>query len=52
MSPPPQASSAQHKYEKERFRVEPGRIENYTIGRGTLAQQEAVKVRRLGLCIV
>ena len=26
--------------------MEPGRIENYTIGRGTLAQQEAVKVRK------
>ena len=44
LSPPPAVSAAQKKYEKERFRVEPGRIENYTLGRGNLANQEAYKV--------
>ena len=44
ISPPPNQSSAQQKYDKERFRVEPGRIENYTIGKGNLAQQESYKV--------
>ena len=44
ISPPPAQSGAQQKYERERFRVEPGRIENYTIGKGTLAQQESYKV--------
>jgi len=43
ISPPPNQSSAQQKYDKERFRVEPGRIENYTIGKGNLAQQESYK---------
>jgi len=43
ISPPPAQSGAQQTYERERFRVEPGRIENYTIGRGTLAQQESYK---------
>jgi len=43
ISPPPHVSSAQQKYDRERFRVEPGRIENYTIGKGTLAQQESYK---------
>jgi len=33
LSPPPTASSAQANYERERFRVEPGRIENYRPGR-------------------
>lgn len=37
-------SSAQRKYEQERFRVEPGPIENYSLGRGSLARQEAIKV--------
>lgn len=43
LSPPPTVSAAQKKYERERFRVEPGRIENYTLGRGNLANQEAYK---------
>jgi len=43
LSPPPNASSAQARYEKERFRVQPGKIENYTLGRGNLASQEAYK---------
>ena len=30
--------------DRDRFRVEPGRIENYTIGKGSLAQQESHKV--------
>jgi len=43
ISPPPAVSAAQKKYERERFRVEPGRIENYTLGRGSLANQEVYK---------
>merc|ERR1712106_133517 len=43
LSPPPAVSAAQKKYERERFRVEPGRIENYTLGRGSLANQEVYK---------
>ena len=43
-SPPPGVSTAQQRADRERFRVEPGRIENYTIGRGSLAQQESYKV--------
>ena len=37
-------SAAQQRSDRERFRVEPGRIENYTIGKGSLAQQESYKV--------
>ena len=37
-------SSAQRKYEQERFRVQPGKIEEYSLGRGSIAQQEAQKV--------
>ena len=44
LSPPPGVSAAQQRSDRERFRVEPGRIENYTIGRGSLAQQESYKV--------
>jgi len=33
LSPPPNASSAQARYERERFRVQPGRIEDYRPGR-------------------
>jgi len=33
LSPPPQASSAQARYERDRFRVQPGRIEDYRPGR-------------------
>lgn len=33
MSPPPSASSAQARYERDRFRVQPGRIEDYRPGR-------------------
>ena len=51
ISPPPAQSGAQQKYERERFRVEPGRIENYTIGKGTLAQQESYKVGK-DLCSI
>jgi hypothetical protein len=36
-------SSAQRKYEQERFRVQPGKIEEYSLGRGSIAQQEAQK---------
>lgn len=43
LSPPPGVSAAQQRSDRERFRVEPGRIENYTIGRGSLAQQESYK---------
>eukprot|EP00091_Calanus_sinicus_P022083 TRINITY_DN6846_c0_g1_i2.p1 TRINITY_DN6846_c0_g1~~TRINITY_DN6846_c0_g1_i2.p1 ORF type:complete len:498 (+),score=107.66 TRINITY_DN6846_c0_g1_i2:357-1850(+) len=43
ISPPPAVSAAQKRYESERFRVEPGRIENYTLGRGSLANQEVYK---------
>ena len=32
-------SSAQKKYEQQRFRVQPGPIENYSLGRGSLAQK-------------
>ena len=39
-------SSAQRKYEQERFRVQPGKIEEYSLGRGSIAQQEAQKVNR------
>ena len=44
LSPPPGVSTAQQRADRERFRVEPGRIENYTIGKGSLAQQESYKV--------
>lgn len=40
-------SSAQRKYEQERFRVQPGRIEEYSLGRGSIAQQEAQKVQSI-----
>ena len=43
-SPPPNVSSAQKAYDQERFRVQPGRIEDYSLGRGTLAQREAQQV--------
>ena len=45
VSPPPGVSAVQQRAERDRFRVEPGRIENYTIGKGSLAQQESYKVR-------
>ena len=35
-------------YEQERFRVQPGRIEEYSLGRGSIAQQEAQKVQSIG----
>ena len=38
-------SSAQKKYEQSRFRVQPGRIEEYSLGRGSIARQEVEKVR-------
>ena len=37
-------SAAQKRYEKDRFRVQPGRIEEYSLGRGSIARQEAEKV--------
>merc|ERR1711935_570802 len=40
-SPPPGVSGAQKNYDQERFRVQPGRIEDYSLGRGSLAQKEA-----------
>jgi len=43
LSPPPAASSAQAKYERDRFRVEPGRIQDYAPGRCSLANQEVYK---------
>lgn len=43
LSPPPTASSAQARYERERFRVEPGRIQDYAPGRCSLANQEVYK---------
>jgi len=43
LSPPPAASSAQARYERERFRVEPGRIQDYAPGRCSLASQEVYK---------
>merc|ERR1711981_1491547 len=43
LSPPPAASSAQERYERERFRVEPGRIQDYAPGRCSLASQEVIK---------
>ena len=44
VSPPPGVSAVQQRADRDRFRVEPGRIENYTIGKGSLAQQESYKV--------
>jgi len=41
LSPPPAASSAQEKYEKERFRVQPGRIEDYRPGRCSVNQRSS-----------
>jgi len=51
LSPPPTASSAQTRYERERFRVQPGRIEDYRPGRcsvnadkdGTLSNGSSLK---------
>merc|ERR550539_511970 len=43
VSPPPGVSAVQQRADRDRFRVEPGRIENYTIGKGSLAQQESYK---------
>ena len=43
-SPPPGVSAAQRQYDKERFRSQPGRIEDYTLGRGSIAQKEAREV--------
>ena len=37
-------SAAQKRYEKDRFRVQPGRIEEYSLGRGSIARQEVEKV--------
>jgi hypothetical protein len=52
-SPPPSESSAQKRYEAERFRVQPGRIEDYSLGRGSLAaaQREAQKVNKHFFCL-
>jgi len=50
-SPPPGVSGAQQQYDKERFRVQPGRIEDYSLGRGSLAQKEAQQAHRAGCSI-
>ena len=42
--PPPQTSSAQRQYEKERFKVQPGSIKDYSLGRGSLANKERLQV--------
>ena len=42
--PPPQTSSAQRQYEKERFKVQPGSIKDYSLGRGSLANRERQQV--------
>ena len=44
-SPPPGGSSGQQKFDTERFRGQPGRIEDYSLGRGSLAQKDAQQVR-------
>jgi len=50
-SPPPGVSGAQKNYDQERFRVQPGRIEDYSLGRGSLAQKEAQQAHRAGCSI-
>ena len=42
--PPPQTSSAQRQYEKDRFKVQPGSIKDYSLGRGSLANKERLQV--------
>ena len=42
--PAPQTSSAQRQYEKERFKVQPGSIKDYSLGRGSLANKERLQV--------
>jgi len=41
LSPPPSASSAQARYERERFRVQPGRIEDYRPGRCSVNEKRS-----------
>ena len=43
-------SSAQKKYEQQRFRVQPGPIENYSLGRGSLAQKVKGPQRDFKIC--
>merc|ERR1711935_433800 len=50
-SPPPGVSGAQKQYDQEGFRVQPGRIEDYSLGRGSLAQKEAQQAHRAGCSI-
>jgi len=50
-SPPPGVSGAQKQYDQDRFRVQPGRIEDYSLGRGSLAQKEAQQAHRAGCSI-
>lgn len=44
--PPPNVSSAQKNYEKDRFKVQPGPIKSYSLGRGSIATHERQKVRK------
>ncbi len=44
---PPSVSAAHEKYQQDRFRVQPGPIQNYGLGKGALAEQERKKVRTL-----
>ena len=46
--PPPNVSSAQKNYEKDRFKVQPGSIKSYSLGRGSIATHERQKVRYFG----
>jgi len=46
--PEPNVSSAQERYEKERFKVQPGSIDQYGLGKGSIADQERKKVIHWG----
>ena len=41
---PPNVSAAQKLYQKDRFRVQPGSIDSYGLGKGALAEAERKKV--------
>ncbi len=43
---PPNVSAAQKLYQKDRFRVQPGSIDSYGLGKGALAEAERKKVGR------
>ena len=49
--PPPQTSSAQRQYEKDRFKVQPGSIKDYSLGRGSLANKERLQVGGVRLIV-